>query len=356
MPLIVVPSSRSRPTGPPTISTSNNNLSKNFITWLSKSERVRENVRNQVVTAALLFSFCAGQSAHASSYSEGVKAYNKHDYAEAVRLLKMSADGAEGKSAQADMIHYYLALAYQAISQRSLASSEFGWVFSHTANPSLKQYAEKGYQHYAGKPPLDAPPTVATSPQSAVAVSGPPPRGGFLSGNSAEVKVYGGGNMDCGPTCLVTIFKLYNRFPRNFPTNEGEMVDATRVLMTGKSTQDYTTLDQMMTVLKSAGLRTERFDGKDRLDAWLRAGVAVISLGPPYGPGGYGHRLRPSSQNKADIGHYFVVTGLQNGIYSVVNDPLSASSHQLSTAEMTAYINGEGFNGRYKLRNIAVSP
>ncbi len=323
-------------------------------------------IKASIAQAVALSALCmilmhSSAPAQQASYADGVKAYNQGHYSQAITLLKACADGPQGKGSQADLIHYYLGMAYQAANQRGLASSEYTWVYNNSRNAALKANAAVGFQRLGGKsqamPVSSATGGGVVSPAAGAQAL---PRGGLCSRDPKtffiDKREYLGGLLDCGPACMIMIFKAFNKFPPNFPSDPAKMVSAERHLMTGKDDQEqYSTVDHILNGAHQAGYRTDRFDGLERLDYWLKQGVPVISLGAPNGPGCFGPRAGYASTQAADAGHYLVITHLQNGVYGV-NDINQPGPIEMTNAEMTAWINGNGFNGRYQLRNVALSP
>lgn len=72
-------------------------------------------------------------------FNEGVQAYNKRSYSEA--LKKFNALIQSGHNT--DMVHYYMALCYQGQNQIAQAKSEYSLVAAQSHDPSLRTNAQR---------------------------------------------------------------------------------------------------------------------------------------------------------------------------------------------------------------------
>lgn len=86
---------------------------------------------------------CLAQSSYASpaAVTEAAKLYQGKRYGAALTKLRSVPPNLAD-----DMTHYYLALCHQAMSQTGQAKDEYGWVITHSRNPSLRQNATIGLQ------------------------------------------------------------------------------------------------------------------------------------------------------------------------------------------------------------------
>lgn len=333
-----------------------------------KASSIRGTISGALAVVAFVIS--SGVLAAQTACSLGVQAYNRGAYSEAIKLLSPYANGKE-----ADLARYYMGLSYQALNQRGQAYAEYNWLVGHSHNQTLRANALIGMQRLTSAQPGRSTSTSSTTRTATASANGgvgnyAPMSAGALHASAAlsmpsvrcahDPNSYfingtdsGGGNRDCGPSCLSMIFKAYNRYPNNMRNPEPkDLIKSTRLLMTGHDTQVNTTFEEVVAAAHTAGYRTDRFDGIDQVDRSIRQGKLVMMCGSPMANGAYGARsgYNPATPNE---GHYIVVTGASSGEYSI-NDPNLRGSFEISRAELEAFL--KFYEGQYTGRCIAIYP
>jgi thioredoxin-like negative regulator of GroEL len=104
------------------------------------------------------------------SYSQGVQAYNAHQFKQALGYFS----DAERTAPSSPEVHYYLGLCYQSMNQMATARQQYEWVAHQTANPMLRGQAGAALQQlsrYAASAQSQAPQEQA--PAKAVVAAGP---------------------------------------------------------------------------------------------------------------------------------------------------------------------------------------
>lgn len=105
--------------------------------------RPRQRLYGAMLPAALLavisYPYClAGSLTSLPLFNEGVQAYNQRHYAEALRKFNTCIQSGHNT----DMVHYYMALCYQAQSQISQAKAEYSLVSAQSHDPTLRANAQ----------------------------------------------------------------------------------------------------------------------------------------------------------------------------------------------------------------------
>jgi hypothetical protein len=294
-----------------------------------------------------------------STFESAVTSYKKGSYAQAIKFLKIcqQAQGTTGKIPRSDLIHYYLALSLQGQNQRKQAGEEYDWILKNSSDPSLRAYAVVGAERLSGAKGASQAPNASTNttevsakPQvvESRAVAIRDPNSYFMNWHDC-----GANARDCGPVCLAMILTAFNHFPPNRASRSPhDLIRAARVLMTGKDTEENTTLEQVVDAAHKVGLRTDRSDGIKHVDTSLAQGKLVMVCGSPLVKGSFGTRIG-YSESAANEGHYMVVTGVTQGEYSI-SDPNLHESIPISRTELETFLSF--YNGRFPGCSIAISP
>jgi pentatricopeptide repeat protein len=72
------------------------------------------------------------------SYKDALAAFNKKNYAEALRLF----DGMDANGFCCDLVHYYIAQCYQLTNQTAAAQMHYDIVLNKSKDANLRRYAE----------------------------------------------------------------------------------------------------------------------------------------------------------------------------------------------------------------------
>lgn len=269
-----------------------------------------------ILLLALFTSSPAVLAAQANSaFDAGVRAYKEGSYAQAVQLLNSSLN-----ERQNDLTHYYLALCYVGLNQKSQASSHYDWIIRNSTNATLKSYAVTGLQRFC----------LAQQGRGAQPGAAPSDPALYLITSDAC------GSLDCGPSTLAMVFKAFNKFPPTYTTlNPKYLVKATRLWLTGRDVQETTGLGQMESAAKRMGFKVDRFDGTEHIDPFLQQGRLVIVVGNMMVNGSYGKRMYMPDTSKT-LGHYILVTGKSGDMYNI-NDVNIPKPFKISFEELDVF-------------------
>ena len=94
-----------------------------------------------VVLLLMLLNISAAVAAP-SAFNTAVELYNHRQYGQALTALKALSVSEPSN----ELVHYYSALCYQALSQRVQAKQEYSWVVSNGKNAVLRRNAQAGVQ------------------------------------------------------------------------------------------------------------------------------------------------------------------------------------------------------------------
>ncbi|MDR3615407.1 MAG: C39 family peptidase [Candidatus Obscuribacterales bacterium] len=310
------------------------------------------------VTIAIAVFAIPSASCLESTFESAVVAYKQGSFAQSIKLLKscQQAQGTVGKMPKSDLIHYYLALAFQGQNQKTQACEEYDWILKNSNDATLRTYAVIGAQRLTGAKEAVRANGASTNTTGQAGHAATSSRSiAIRDANSYFMNWHdcGANARDCGPVCLAMILTAYNHFPPNSASRSPhDVIRAVRVLMTGKDSEENTTLEQVVDTAHKVALRTDRSDGIKHVDTALAQGKLVMVCGSPLVKGSFGTRIG-YDESAANEGHYMVVTGVTHGEYSV-SDPNLHESITISRTELETFLSF--YNGRFPGCSIAISP
>jgi LysM repeat protein len=145
---------------------------------------------------------------------------------------------------------------------------------------------------------------------------------------------------NCGPTSLAMALKHFGKAPPGGNLDDPEqLIESTRLAMTGTNTDTATSLSQIMHGAQLSGVNAEQVYGLSGVDAALAQGKMVIAAGNPAQQGAYGNTLTASQYSYYNGGHIILVVGHTSDGY-IINDSLSRQgSMTVSESQLAAFLN-----------------